>query len=221
MVGATREAVALAAHEAFAASGYHGVSVRDIAAAVGVNVATVHYHYGTKAALYQDVFDRLSEAEAAALGDHVAEVRAAAARGSAADLRTALLTLLEGYVDFVAAHPSAARLWSHRALEAPASEDPLQQVYGAPLYRALEGALLQAAGRGVVRSADYHLLLKSYIWTVYGFFTGGPLDDTWGGPGNGAGRLTGYLRAVVSQQLFDRHVEQREHVGRGFVPPVQ
>lgn len=201
-VGATRESVALAAHEVFAAGGYHGVSVRDIAAAVGVNVATVHYHYGTKAALYQAVFDRLSEAEAAALGDQLDKVRAAAAQGSAADLCTALLTLLESYVDFVAAQPSAARLWSQRGLETPAREDPLQQVYGAPLYRALEGALLQAAERGVVRQMDYHLLLKSYIWTVYGFFTGGPLDDTWGGPGSGPARLIGYLRETVERTLF-------------------
>ena len=41
-----------AAMELFAEKGYEGTSVRDLAAAAGVNVAAVNYHFGSKDALY-------------------------------------------------------------------------------------------------------------------------------------------------------------------------
>lgn len=38
----------------FATNGYEGTSVRDLAAAAGVNVAAVSYHFGSKDALYHE-----------------------------------------------------------------------------------------------------------------------------------------------------------------------
>jgi AcrR family transcriptional regulator len=43
-----------AAMELFAEKGYEGTSVRDLAAAAGVNVAAVSYHFGSKDALYHE-----------------------------------------------------------------------------------------------------------------------------------------------------------------------
>src|SRR5882762_8534622 len=43
-----------AAMELFAEKGYEGASVRDLAAAAGVNVAAVSYHFGSKDALYHE-----------------------------------------------------------------------------------------------------------------------------------------------------------------------
>ena len=45
---ATRQAILVAARELFAAHGVDGVSVRDIAAAAGVNHALVHRYFGAK-----------------------------------------------------------------------------------------------------------------------------------------------------------------------------
>ena len=44
-----------AAVELFAARGFHGTSVRDIAERAGANVAAGHYHYGSKEGLYLEV----------------------------------------------------------------------------------------------------------------------------------------------------------------------
>ncbi len=44
-----------AASELFAARGFHGTTVRDIAARAGVNLAASNYHYGSKKALYLQV----------------------------------------------------------------------------------------------------------------------------------------------------------------------
>ena len=51
----TRSKLLRAAAEAFAEHGFAGASLRKIQQAAGVNSATNHYHYGSKAALYHGV----------------------------------------------------------------------------------------------------------------------------------------------------------------------
>jgi TetR/AcrR family transcriptional regulator, regulator of cefoperazone and chloramphenicol sensitivity len=48
----TRERLIGAAAELFAERGFHGTTVRDIAARAGANVAGASYHFGSKAGLY-------------------------------------------------------------------------------------------------------------------------------------------------------------------------
>lgn len=48
----TREAIAEAARAQFATRGYHGATIRGIAAAAEVDPALVHHYYGTKEALF-------------------------------------------------------------------------------------------------------------------------------------------------------------------------
>jgi AcrR family transcriptional regulator len=48
----TREAIGEAARAQFADHGYHGATIRGIAAAAGVDPALVHHYYGTKEALF-------------------------------------------------------------------------------------------------------------------------------------------------------------------------
>jgi AcrR family transcriptional regulator len=57
----TRERILDAAERLFAAQGFHAVSVRDITASAGVDVALVNYHFGGKLALFEDVFMRRAE----------------------------------------------------------------------------------------------------------------------------------------------------------------
>src|SRR5690606_4652816 len=53
----TREAVLKAAREAFAEAGYDRTSVRQVAAAAGVDTALVHHYFGTKEQLFQAVVE--------------------------------------------------------------------------------------------------------------------------------------------------------------------
>lgn len=52
-----KQAILLAAERLFAERGYHAVSIRDIAAAAGVPLALVGYHYGPKQALFEAIFE--------------------------------------------------------------------------------------------------------------------------------------------------------------------
>ena len=55
---ATKAAVFNSAERLFALHGFQSVSVRDITADAGVNLASVNYHFGSKEALLWDIFRR-------------------------------------------------------------------------------------------------------------------------------------------------------------------
>jgi AcrR family transcriptional regulator len=55
---ATKAAVFVTAERLFALNGFQNVSVRDITAEAGVNLASVNYHFGSKDALLFEIFRR-------------------------------------------------------------------------------------------------------------------------------------------------------------------
>ena len=59
--GKGKERILDAAEQLFAQRGFHGVSLRDITQAAGVDVALVSYHFGGKRALFAAVFERRAE----------------------------------------------------------------------------------------------------------------------------------------------------------------
>ncbi len=56
----TRTRILDAAEELFAVHGFDGTSIREITRRAGVNVAAVHYHFGTKEAVLRGVSDRVA-----------------------------------------------------------------------------------------------------------------------------------------------------------------
>ncbi len=58
---ATKAQIMSAAIELFTVRGYEGASVREIAAAAGVNIGLIRYHFGHKADLYRDTLAHVSE----------------------------------------------------------------------------------------------------------------------------------------------------------------
>lgn len=62
----TRQLLLRAAKSIFAAKGYHGTSVKELADEAGVNISLVSYHFGGKANLYRACLDQLGQAKLAA-----------------------------------------------------------------------------------------------------------------------------------------------------------
>lgn len=54
----TKERILIAATSLFASKGFEGTSVRDIAGAAQVNLASINYHFENKTGLYLSVFER-------------------------------------------------------------------------------------------------------------------------------------------------------------------
>lgn len=158
-----------AATELFARRGYDAVSMRDIAGAVGVNVATVHHHVGSKAQLYEAVFACMYAAERDALSGTAARV-AGRLTGQRADVIGGLHEILDAYLDFLEEHPEVTYLWLRRWLE-PEEHRRLDEEYALPLYN-LIAELLEAADRdGLIVEPHPHVAIRSVVWSVHGHIT--------------------------------------------------
>ena len=156
---ATPERILRAATSLFAERGFDGVGMRDIAAAVDLNIATVHHHVGSKAALYDAVFARVFAEEEEVVRRAADEVRAhpGAAIGG-------LHALLDAYVAFAERRPEMTMLWLRRWLE-PTRHQRLDEEYALPLYRLVEDLLVEV-GEPSPRAA-----VRSIVWAVHGHVT--------------------------------------------------
>ncbi|WP_262284292.1 TetR/AcrR family transcriptional regulator [Micromonospora sp. MA102] len=162
----TRELVLAAATALFAERGFDAVGLRDVAAAAGVDVATVAHHTGTKAELYDACFARVFAAEREVLEVAGQRARAALAAGRADALRT-LHDLVDVFVDFLEDRPETTALWLRRWLE-PHRHADLDQRYAAPLYTLVEELLATAAEGGALVEPTPHVTVRSLVWAVHG-----------------------------------------------------
>jgi AcrR family transcriptional regulator len=105
---ATRRGILSAAEECFAASGFVGATTRQVAALASVNVATLHYHFGSKEELYRAVLDAATREDTPVPGSgRTPEERLSAA--------------VEALWDSGAAHPALPRLSLLHRLAGPPS----------------------------------------------------------------------------------------------------
>lgn len=104
--GDTRARVVAAASALFAERGFHGTTVRDIAARAGVNLAASNYHYGSKKALYLEVFRAQFAAVRAMMARRgVAKADAALDRLSPAELEKLFALRVRTMTDLIVGPP--------------------------------------------------------------------------------------------------------------------
>jgi AcrR family transcriptional regulator len=185
---ATRKRILAAARDLFARRGVDSVSVREIAAAAGVNHALVHRYFGAK----KDIVAEILKGEAAAMGAMAGpEADTATPRAALQEVfsyavtggRTSLLLLLRAEIDGLA----PARLLEGaplrplgilaRWLEAqgPGASDPDPRVAAMVLGAALMGLAsvqpMLAAGVGL-EGEDPAVLLQRCVEVLVGFAAG-------------------------------------------------
>lgn len=170
------ERILRAATLLFAEHGYHGVSTREIANAVGLNVATVSYHTGSKAELYHRVFERLYLQELTLVTRFTGYVEDQVVQDREA-LRTLLLRLIDALIELTLESPEVPKLWVRRWLEREFRFDDIEAEFSLPLYEMVRDLLERARQAGTIRSPgpDVRLFLISFTWMLYGYFTGGPI----------------------------------------------
>lgn len=182
-----------AATRLFAEKGFHGVTTRQIAAAAGLNMATVHHHLGAKKDVYMAVLRRLYAREAALVQKLVDE--AAIGRISTAEhLRRVLLRLADVQIGHVSDTPELAWLYVRRWLETahgiaqPDNGDAeavaaFEVEQSRALFTPLRAVLVQAEKRGLAKcQADAAFIIRGFDWLLYAYFTCGPVDGgNWRG----------------------------------------
>ncbi|MFC3502873.1 TetR/AcrR family transcriptional regulator [Micromonospora krabiensis] len=175
----TREVVLTEATALFARRGFDAVGLREIAAAAGVDVATVSHHLGTKAQLYDACFAWVFAAEREVLETAAARARSALAAGPAA-ARRALHDLVDVFVDFLEQRPETTALWLRRWLE-PDRHADLDARYATPLYGLVTDLLGAAAAAGALVEPTPHVTARSLVWAVHGhvvaLLASGPARD--------------------------------------------
>ncbi|MCS6886797.1 TetR/AcrR family transcriptional regulator [Chloroflexus sp.] len=171
------ERILAAATALFASYGYHGMSMRALATATGLNVATIHYHFGNKLDLYRAVFRRLAEREQALITAYIGDIPAPVIADPPA-LQQRLNGLIDALVELTLTHPELPRLWLRRWLEQDDSPAAIEGEVSLPLYAMVLDLLQRAQAANAIRPAipDLRLILHSFTWILYGYFAGGPLD---------------------------------------------
>jgi len=102
----TPDRLLAAATDLFARAGFRGTSIRDIAGHAGANVASAHYHYGSKESLYLEVLRGQFARARANLARHgVPRGRRALAGASRRTLVALLETRVAAMLDFLLGPP--------------------------------------------------------------------------------------------------------------------
>lgn len=107
---ARKERILEAAADLVARNGYHAVSMADIGSAAGITGSAIYRHFDSKSAVLVALFDRVIDGLLADEQRIVQEVT---------DLRAALLTLIEGQVEFVVGDRELAQVYHHEINNLP------------------------------------------------------------------------------------------------------
>lgn len=169
----TEQRILDSAQELLQSRGYNGFSYKDIAADVNIKTSSIHYHFGTKQALVESLFERYSRAYFAALDEitnhnenaisalqgfcHIFEQTARSGKfcmcGSLAAVHYAVPNTLN---EKIARFTRKSEQWLEQVLKQGVENGELRlntsiEAYAAVLFAALEGALMlcQTSDKGV------------------------------------------------------------------------
>jgi AcrR family transcriptional regulator len=138
----TRAEILAAASIRFAELGYAGTRLEDVGQDVGIGRSAVLYHFKDKSILYRSVLDEI-------FGDLLEEQTANLETDRT--LADRLETAVDQFVDFMGAHPTAARIALRESLQVdPAIRLELQKL-AAPFFALLDAIFREGERTGVFR----------------------------------------------------------------------
>lgn len=149
-----------AAEDVFAEHGYKAATTREIAARAGVNIATIHYYWGSKDELCYAVIHNVMA--------RIAELTRDLLNLPADDLESGVRMIVGRLVDIFADNPNYARLLQHRTLEGVSGESGKE--LSMPILDIGLGFVRQNRIRGFTAAFDPALVLFCLQGTMRIFF---------------------------------------------------
>jgi AcrR family transcriptional regulator len=143
-----RAKIAAAAEELFAARGFDGTAIRDIARKAGVNGAMIHYYFGNKEGLYRAML------EGAATSVRTLLVETTRRSGSSKDR---LSRFVDAYASYMLSQPNLARILYREMLTGARHIRQVAQRYAASNYTMLKTVMSEGVTTGELRSIDAEL----------------------------------------------------------------
>jgi TetR/AcrR family transcriptional regulator len=164
----TREMILDAGLHEFAQHGYDGATTASIARRVGVTQPLVHYHFGSKEALWRATVSRLFETLVRQIdeGERDVEGMGPAAR---------LVTLTYLFIDFVVQHPELSRLVNNEGIQQTPRLTWLVESYIRPLMARWERYLDEAKSAGIIKQIPNVYMLFSLLGSLQHFFDVAPM----------------------------------------------
>jgi TetR/AcrR family transcriptional regulator len=201
---ATIRRILAAAEEIFAEQGLAGARTGAIARSARVNKALLYYYFHSKEELHRFTLETL-------FGQMRARVATGMDRSAAP--RDRLVSFVNGYFDFMAAHPNYPRLVQREVMGRGQSLDWIVQGYFGPLYHRLTATLRSGITQGDFRRVNpQHTALTLIAMTVFYFAATPVLAQLWGCNPLAPARVAARRRSVldfVEHGLFQPRARAR------------
>lgn len=141
----TREQILAAAEEAFATAGFHGASMRDVAAASDIALAGLLHHFPRKEGLYAAVLARIAAQIEAEIG---------AAIDGRGGVRARLRRLVRRYAGWAEANPRRSNLLLRELLDNPSRLGRAGRFHLAPVVAKLTAFVDEGRREGTFAKVD-------------------------------------------------------------------
>jgi TetR/AcrR family transcriptional regulator len=175
---ATAQRILAAAEHEFAEHGIEGARTDQIVRAAGVNKALLYYYFGSKEKLYAAVLESLFSQQRATID--AARGPASLPRHSAPHQRE-LIAFVNGYFDFVIAHPNFPRLVQRELMNRRAQLRGIVRSNVLPKYRDLVHSIEGGIATGEFRDVDAPNMVATLIAITVFYFAAAPvLKIVWG-----------------------------------------
>jgi len=152
-----RAKIAAAAEEMFAARGFDGAAIRDIAKKARVNGAMIHYYFGNKEGLYRAILEGAASSVRALLIETT---------GGSGSTRERLARFVDAYAAYMLSQPNLARILYREMLTGAKHIKQIAQQYAATNYSMLRGMIQDGVQRGDLRAIDAELAPISLMGMV-------------------------------------------------------
>jgi TetR/AcrR family transcriptional regulator len=156
-----------AAEIVFAERGFAGAAIRDIAARVELNPASLYNHFPGKQDLYEAVLDRGLQP--------IVELLHGIAEASGVDGWD--FDAIDSVVDHLAAQPALARILQYEALAGGEHITRLAGRWLAPIYAQGVSALKKNPGSESWDASELPLLIEAFHNIILGYFATAPLRE--------------------------------------------
>jgi len=164
-VRATRDRILDSAEALFAERGLDGVAVRDIAARVGLNAASLYNHFPGKEALYEAVLER-------GIQPLLAEIARIAQQGATVADSDQIIANLMGQL---VRRPQIPRLIQHEAVRGGQHLSQLARRFLRPLFVQGTAAMKQSADMRGWAEEELPLVISAFMNLFFGHFAMAPL----------------------------------------------
>ncbi|BBZ65332.1 MAG: TetR/AcrR family transcriptional regulator [Mycolicibacterium insubricum] len=158
-----REELLTVATKLFAARGYHGTRMDDVADVVGLNKATVYHYYASKSLILFDIYQRAAERTLAAVHDDPSWTAREALYQYTVRLLTQIASNPEGAAVYFQEQPYIAEWFTAEQV----SEVRAKEVQ---VYEHVHGLIDRGIANGEFYPCDSHVLALGYIGMTLGAY---------------------------------------------------